>query len=340
MNSNRFAELLKRYKDDTATREERDELMQLIRESKHDEAIMDSIYTMLSDGLVHEDMDLRRARKMLKKILTPVKEEAKIVPVQPTVRKNWRWVAAAAVLVIGATAGWWISRKDFSPPQLVTLQWKKTHPVVFTGKQFVRLPDGSTVLLNEDSRLSYSTSFGVQERKVVLTGEGYFDVQHDQTKPFKVITGKITTTVLGTAFNVKAYPEQHEIKVTVTRGKVKVTDDRRELGIITPDQQIAVNTITNDFEQINLKAETVEVWKSEYLILDDVSMEEAAITIGEKYNVKIMLANDDLKKCRISATFLNRENLDQVLTVVSGVVKATYTIRPDGNAEIEGTGCK
>lgn len=70
----------------------------------------------------------------------------------------------------------------------------------------MRLPDGSTVLLNEGSELSYSTSFGKQAREVTLTGEGYFDVQHNLSKPFKVLTGNVTTTVLGTAFNIKAYP--------------------------------------------------------------------------------------------------------------------------------------
>jgi transmembrane sensor len=290
-------------------------------------------------GQMRADMDSGKAQRILKGILATAKEPEKIVPMR-SVARGWRWIAAAAALVIAVCTGWWTFRVEPVRQQLITLQEEKPEPAVFRGKQFVHLPDGSTVLLNEGTELSYSASFGEQAREVTLTGEGYFDVQHDPSKPFKVLTGKITTTVLGTIFNVKAYSGQQEIKVTVTRGKVQVGDDERTFGIITPNQQMAVNTTTNDFVQTNLKAETAEAWKSQYLILDDVSMEEAAKTIAEKYKAKITLANDDLKMCRISATFLNGEDLDHVLTVVSGVVQATYTMQPGGNVKIEGKGCK
>lgn len=339
MNKNRFTELLNLYLDDKAGGEEHEELMQMIREGSHDETIRDSIHAMLLNAPLREDMDPQKAGKMLKGILVTAHEQEKIVAMRPA-SGNWRWVAAAAVLVVAVSAGWYIYRVTPEPRQLITFQEKKPESAVFTGKQFVRLPDRSTVLLNEGSELSYSTSFGKQSREVTLIGEGYFDVQHDPSKPFKVLTGRVTTTVLGTAFNVKAYPGQQEIKVTVTRGKVQVGDDQRTFGIITPDEQIAVNTATSDFVQTNLKAEIAIEWKSQYLILDDVSMEEATKTIAEKYKVKISLATDELKICRISATFLDGENLDQVLTVVSGVVQAAYTIQPDGSVRIEGKGCK
>jgi transmembrane sensor len=284
-------------------------------------------------------MDPRKARKMVKGILATGREEKKIIPIWRTAGR-WRWVAAAAVLVIAVSARWWVLSIEPVPQQLITRQEQKPESVIFTGKQFVHLPDGSSVLLNEGSELSYSRSFGDKVREVTLTGEGYFDVQHDQSKPFKVLTGKVTTTVLGTIFNVKAYAGEQEIEVTVTRGRVQVGNDERTFGIVTPNQQMAVNTATNDFVRTDLEAETAEAWQSRYLILDDVSMEEAAKIISKKYKVEITLANDDLKMCRISATFLDGEDLDQVLAVVSGVVQATYTRQPEGNVKIEGKGCK
>lgn len=337
MNSTRFTELLKLYLDDKATSEEQEELMQLIHEGSYDEALKDSINATLFNSSFCEDMDPEKAHKVLKGILGTVNEEEKIIPIRPA--RNWRWVAAAAFLVMAASAGWWVLKMEPAPQQLITMQ-EKLSTAVFTGKQFVNLPDGSSVLLNEGSELSYSDSFGKRAREVALTGEGYFDVRHDPSKPFKVLTGKVTTTVLGTAFNVRAYPGQQEIKVTVTRGKVQVGDDQRTFGVITPDQQIAVNTATNDFVKTDFDAEKAEAWKSRYLILDDVSMEDAVKTMEKKYKVKITLANDELKECRISATFLNDESLEQVLTVVSGVVHATYSIQPDGNVKIKGEGCK
>jgi transmembrane sensor len=341
MNNNRFSELLNLYLDDQATVSEREELMQLIREGGHDEGLIERIGTMLTQAGNEEDMDAHEARKMLDAILAHENETKKIIPIWST-RERSRWAAvAAAILVVAVFAGWFFSGTRAVQPEAITLHEEKREPesAFFTGKQFVRLPDGSTVLLNDDSKLTYSTSFGKNVRQVNLVGEGYFDVQHDPSRPFVVVTGKIKTTVLGTIFNVRAYPGQAEIKVSVTRGKVLVGDEERAFGIITPDQSIAVNTTTNDFVQTDLKGEASEPWQSRFLILDDVSLEEAARTIGEKYAVKIILVNNDLKKCRISAMFLDGEDLDQVLTVVSGVVRATYAFQSDGSVKIEGKGC-
>ena len=337
MNSNRFTELLNRYLDDKATGAEREEFMRLLHEGSYDEVIKEKVDDLLLNDRVLEEMDAHRTRQILKDIIADRQEG--VIPIRRG-SSAWPWVAAAAVLMITVSVGWWISGTAPVPQQLITLQEEKPQTVVYSGRQFVRLPDGSTVLLNEDTELSYAPSFGERDREVTLTGEGFFDVRHDPTKTFRVLTGGVTTTVLGTAFNVKAYPGEDEIKVTVTRGKVKVDGEERTFGTITPDQQIAVNTITNEFVQTNLKSETVRIWQSQYLILDDISLEEAAKTIGEKYKVKIALANDQLKICKITATFLNGEDLDQVLTVVTGVIHASYSMLPDGSVIIEGKGCK
>lgn len=339
MSASRFIKLLSLYLDDNLPDDEREELMRLVREGSHDETIRDRISALLLNSASTEDMDPQKARKMLRRILTAANEKEKTFRLRP-VTGNWRWVAVVTVLVVAGYTASRILRREPPPPQKITLHKKKPESAIFTGKQFVHLPDGSTVLLNEGSKLTYSTSFGKRGREVALTGEGYFDVRHDPSRPFTVVTGNVTTTALGTAFNVRAYPGQQEIRVTVSRGKVRVGNDQGQFDIITPDQQISVNTATNDFTKLNVKAEAAGEWKSEYLILDDVSLEEAARTIENKYKVKIILANDDLKKCRITATFLDGENLDQVLTVVSGVVQATYLIQSDGSVKIEGKGCK
>ena len=261
MDSTRFSELLNLYLNDKATTKDRQELMQLIRGGSYDEMIRERIDAMMSNGPVLQEVDSSEARKMLEEIIA--RDEKKIIPIQRA-SSSWRWVAAAAVVLISISAGWWIFKVDSVRRQEIVLQEEKEmQPVVFSGKQFIHLPDGSTVLLNEGTKLSYTSSFGEQAREVILTGEGYFDVQHDSSRPFKVLTGKVTTTVLGTAFNVEAYPGQEEIKVTVARGRVQVKDDQRTFGIITPDQQIAVNTVTRDFVQTNLKAETAVAWQSQ-----------------------------------------------------------------------------
>ncbi len=338
MNSDRFSELLSLYLEDRATPDEHQELMQLIHTGRHDDSLRDRIHTMLAGRGEMGEIDLRTAQKMLNEIMS--KDRENTIPINRT-STSWRWVAAAAVLTVSVAIGWWTSRIEQKPVEEVASAESVEIPrVVFSGKQFVRLPDGSTVILNAGSELSYTHAFGERLREVTLSGEGYFDVQHDPLRPFKVLTGEITTTVLGTAFNVKAYPGQGEIEVTVTRGKVQVEDSQHAFGTITPNQQIAVNTVTHDFERSTVSVGAEASWQDQHLILDDVNMEEAAKIIGEKYTLNVTLVNDALKTCRISATFLNGENLDQVLTVVTGVLHTSYTILPDGSVAIDGGGCE
>ncbi len=335
MHSNRFTELFNRYLDNTATEEEQRALMTLIRQGQYDETIKEKIDDLLNEQPGFESLPPDQSRRILEQIFNT--EPTRIVPMGRS--RSWRWAAAASVILVCGVIGWW--RWDTTPrmEQAMVQQEAVSRPAIFSGKQFVRLPDGSTVLLNEGSQLSYAPSFGASDREVILSGEGYFDVQHDPSRPFRVLTGKITTTVLGTAFNIKAYPDQEEVKVTVTRGKVQVEDDKGTLGILTPDHQIAVKTGTLDFVQRAVDADAEVAWQNRYLILDNVSLEEAVRIIGERYDVRIALANEQLKSCSISATFLNGENLDQVLTVVAAVVRANYVMQPDSSIRIEGPGC-
>ncbi|HKZ68194.1 MAG TPA: FecR domain-containing protein, partial [Chitinophagaceae bacterium] len=231
-------------------------------------------------------------------------------------------------------------RKNPEPP-IANIEKKVLEPASQTnGKRYIRLQDGSTALLNEGSQLDYPSDFANDKREVTLTGEAYFDIRPDTKRPFIVHTGKINTTVLGTAFNIKAYPEQKQITVTVTRGKVKVGDNKKTFGVIVPNESIAVNTEISSFRLERVNAEEALGWKKQYLVLDDISLEEAAVLIGNRYHVNISFSKKVLENCRISATFLNNENLEQVLTVVTGVVDADYTLQPNDEVIISGDGCE
>ena len=340
MNEKRFIELLRLYLEKGVNEQEQQELMAFIRSGRYDHLLKDRIDNAFSQGIVREDMDTERADRIRRGILTTERSDAKVLPIGKT-RGIYRWMAvAAATSAIAILSLWWLAPKG---PEIgssvVAIEHVGKDQAVFSGKQFVRLPDGSTVLLNEGSQLSYASVFGKKVREVNLVGEGYFDVKHHPSVPFRVVTGKVTTTVLGTAFNVNAYPGKDEIKITVTRGKVEVSDDKRTLGVITKDQQIAINTVTNDPVQSRINGEEEEDWTHQYLILDDISFEEAVDIISQKYGVEILLENDLLQRCRLTATFLHNENLEQILAVVTNVVEATYEISPDGKIRIDGKGC-
>jgi transmembrane sensor len=331
--------LLDRYLSGEATEQENEQLMSIINAGTHDEAIKGCIEQMLHSAS-DEDMDARKAGEMLNAILSSARRPD--VPVIPLERETksmlWKW-AAAAVLALTAAAGvWLIIGKQGDSARPIAVQHDPSF-ILLSGKQYVRLPDGSSVLLNDHSELRYPDAFGSGSREVFLTGEGYFDIQHDPARPFIVHTGKIKTTVLGTAFNVMAWPDSSEIKVTVARGKVQVGDETHTYGTIVRDQQIAVNTITHVFKQTDTKSQEVTEWKSNYLILDDMSLEEATSVLEAKYHVQIEFANEKVKACHVSATFLNDEDLRQILTVLTGVLQATYT-QENNRITIDGAGCE
>jgi len=258
----------------------------------------------------------------------PQEEEAKVIPFY----RNWSRMAVAATVIIGLSFGtvWYYRTQQQS--DLVA----QTH--TFENRQFVRLPDGTTVLLNDSSKLSYHDSFGDSVREVTLTGEAFFDVKHDPSKPFRVRSANVTTTVLGTAFNVHAYPGEKDIVVTVARGKVEVSNAKKQSQVITPDQQLSVNRTTDAIAKTEIKAEVVTEWKNRYLILDSVTIREAAVIIGEHYNVKVTVA-DEVNDCKIQGTFVNNETLEEVMVVISQLIAGSYT-EHNGVITLSGLGCR
>ncbi len=295
--------------------------------------------TELRDGLPGTKIPASLSAEMWQYLDKNIEDGQAEAPPAPRIRflRKWKWAAAAALL-LPVFAGWWLFHRQQAPAQLAIKQPAVQTPVD-TGSRFVILPDGSTVLLNHGSRIDYKDPFTGPAREVTLIGEGYFDIRHNKEKPFLVHTGNITTTVLGTAFNVRAYPGQEAITVTVTKGKVKVGDNKRTLGVLAPNDQIAVNRQRLEVVRSRVDAETAIAWKKEYLVFNNISLQEAAVLIGSKYHVHISFANNRMKECYVSATFLNNESLEQVLKVVTGVVNATYSIAPNDQVILNGEGC-
>ena len=338
----KFIELLQAYLSGKASAAAYNELMRMIKSGKYDDLLKQRI----DDSLLHDNptinLDVNRAQDLLYRILNSEKQTAKLIPVSGQVRHYRRWYAVAAALLIVTLAIWRLVATTNSPESpIVKTEKKMLEPAPETnGKRYIRLQDGSTVLLNEGSQLDYPSDFTNDKREVTLSGEAYFDIRPDSKRPFIVHTGKVNTTVLGTAFNIKAYPEQKQVTVTVTRGKVKVGDNKKTFGVIVPNESIAVNTEINSFRLERVNADEALSWKKQYLVLDDISLEEAAVLIGNRYHVNISFSKEALENCRISATFLNNENLEQVLTVVTGVVDADYTLQPNDEVIISGEGCE
>jgi transmembrane sensor len=341
MNKQRFIELFTLYLKGTASNEQWNELMQMIKSGLYDEFLKNEIDTTIQNDMPVTKISAERSAEILQHILSSEKHTARLISIQnKKTTTRWFWAAAAAciLLLVFTSTRWFSSDKQNNTLSLKPATENKEFPTN-SGKKVIRLPDGSTVILNEGSTLEYPDKFAVGKRIVTLRGEGYFDIKPDKTAPFIVYTGKVKTTVLGTAFNIKTDLQNSKVIITVTRGKVKVGDENREYGIITPNQQLDVNTRENSFEKKTVIAASVVEWKKEYLVLDDVNLEEAMALLEQKFNIKVLLVNEGLKMCRVSATFLNNESLEHVMSVLCGVINASYTIQPNDQVIINGKGC-
>lgn len=309
MDSARLTYLFHRYINQTCTEAERIEFLELINEPDYEVQVKDLMKGLWNTADENERMSFARTEKILADILG---DEEEMVQHQSIFSRWGKAVALAACLLAGIVGiGYYIVSPQAESERIAALPAKvETH-------QIVKLPDGSVVVLNAGSSLEFPETFkGKKNREVTLRGEGYFDIKHDASAPFIVYTGKLRTTVLGTAFNIKAYPNDNDITVTVTRGKVKVSDDKKVIGIITPDQQIKFNKYQEASQQQQVDSKEVVAWSDHDIFFDDATLADVAKQLEQRFKVAIVLDNDTIKDCRFTATFVSGEDINQILTVI------------------------
>jgi transmembrane sensor len=254
-------------------------------------------------------------------------------------RPSWhRWLAIAAVITLALGVLVPPLTKRIGQPtgneQNITKADKQAEP-----NNFVQLPDGSTVILAPGSKISYSDTFAKHpERSVFLTGEAYFDVMPDRSKPFVVYTGKVRTMAVGTAFSVRALKSEGSIMVTVTEGKVKVHNEKKILATLIPNQQIVYNTSSEETLKEEVNAfESVE-WKDEDLFFDDIALETSAKILEERFGYSIKIPEEKLRQKRFTATFRKQQPFLSILKSISMFNDADFRIDSiNRTAEIHST---
>ncbi|MBC7873866.1 MAG: FecR domain-containing protein [Ferruginibacter sp.] len=203
------------------------------------------------------------------------------------------------------------------------------------SKSKINLPDGTQVWLNADSRITYNENFQGSLREVELTGEAFFDVVRDETRPFIIHTAAIDVKVLGTAFNVRSYAEEKNTETSLIRGSVEITlvnsPDKKKIILKPNDKLIVNNSQATVLQQsggvkpnspvltlgkINyIKKDSIAVetlWTRNKLAFDKESLEDIALKIERWYDVKVMIVDEKLKKEFYTATF-DDETLLQVM---------------------------
>lgn len=188
-----------------------------------------------------------------------------------------------------------------------------------------RLSDGTEVMLNADSRLTYPETFGIEKRIVQLYGEAFFKVKKDVKHPFVVRSGKVNTTVLGTQFDVKNYGTGAPTIVLV-EGKVMLSDSLGQHNVMMSPGQSAT---LNQQGEFSLKEETdmegCLSWKDGYLYFDDVSLEQMMNEIGRWYQVDVICRNPLAKKNRVHFYVPNKQSLEKTIEMINKLNVAHVT---------------
>ncbi|HEY1009775.1 MAG TPA: FecR family protein [Daejeonella sp.] len=154
------------------------------------------------------------------------------------------------------------------------------------GQYQIHLPDGSTVWLNAASKLTYPSSFSSHtNRKVDLTGEAYFEIAKDHSRPFIVKTATQEVEVLGTHFNVNSYEDEPAVKTTLLEGSVKINTNNGSNRILKPGQQLALTG--NTIHIANIDTELAVAWKNQQFVFESDDIRYIMRMVSRWYNVEV-----------------------------------------------------
>ena len=194
-----------------------------------------------------------------------------------------------------------------------------------------QLSDGTTVFLNSGSKLLFANEFNSNCRNVELIGEAFFEVTTDPSKPFVVKTGDIHVKVLGTAFDLQAYPLSGVINTTLVHGKVILEKESdglfKQIADLKPSDhaiyKIGTNSVAISAEE---DLDKFIAWKDGKLVFFNDPIEDVASKLGIWYNVNVKIKNNNLKGYHFTATFSD-EPIEQVLDLLSKSSPMKYSIK-------------
>ncbi|MCZ4695404.1 DUF4974 domain-containing protein [Ancylomarina euxinus] len=274
--------------------------------------------------LVVDEEDKKRVFTDIKK---RINQETKVVDFNERVSKKksmgWMRIAASVVAFISLGA---LSYYEISDPfsHLNLIGYDLVEAEAGT-QQTQLLADGSTVYLNGDSRLKYKVGSEANERKLYLEGEAFFDVARDESKPFVIGLEMSHVQVLGTSFNIKAYPEDEQISTSVITGRVAFEASNTESLILIPGNKGVIDKDKKSIAKLDVDNSMDLAWMDKALYFENTSLSELAKSLHRMYGVKIKLTDGSLKNLKITAKFEN-EKFEEILKILEMTNEFSYRI--------------
>ncbi|MEM6377098.1 MAG: FecR domain-containing protein [Bacteroidota bacterium] len=265
-----------------------------------------------------------------------VEPKTKVVQLRSR-RRIWSIAAAIAVLLVCGSV---VFNQIFRPVNytaVATLEGEKKE---------VLLPDGTKVILNQNSSLSYSAKF--KDRDVELEGEAFFDVASMPDRPFTISSGDVLTTVVGTAFNIRAYPDEEEVEVAVEEGIVEVATKLEEsktspvtspVQRLTPGKMVVYSKAEKALSEASEQTDVTLIWKKSSLEFNNTPMIEVASILERYFNIQVDLSASNYQNCPITLNELIQPNLEEVLITLESTFDYKIEQQADNTYIIQGGIC-
>lgn len=325
----RIEQLFQKFIEGSCTQQEYNELMDLLKENQHEEKVRQ----LLQQVYQSTARSLKSVTYVDQEGQLQVATEAARVEEQPVVKTHRvrRLVLSAAAMLLISAGGWWLYRMAHNNPNrlpnpVAQAVSKATRPGEL---KYLLLPDGTKVWLNVASTLEFPPSFNGKTREVKLTGEAYFDVMHAADQPFLIHTGHVVTQVLGTAFNIKAYPGQPDVIVSVQRGKVQVSKNDQVMATLTKGQEVKVVTTAEEATVSETKEANVAAWTNGRLIYESRSIGDILSDMERTYNVAIILKDSSILADTLTTSFRRDIGVEDALKIICNAIDLTLSKEND-----------
>ena len=296
----------------------------LSREGSEEEQFLFELELSIND-------DLKKEFAIYKKIWDAYPLEYQVEKKNPSflrrhgmAKSNSRGIKATIAVAATIVIGWFFV--DGSQPNRLTTQANER--ITFY------LPDSTKVILNSKSSLAYQKDF-LSQRNVVLEGEAFFDVVHDQSHPFTVYTEDIEVMVLGTEFNVNTSSAMET--VSLEHGKVNVTIPDNGMNItLFPNEEVVYDPASKNIDKRRFDPSEALAWKDDVLVLEDVSLKVALPKINNYYGIRLVPRDTTVANTSLQGVFKgkNMEEFKEAIEFITGFTvekkgEQTYTICKD-----------
>lgn len=330
MNEDYYISLIIKSLSNEIEKEEETELNTWINASSENEQLYiqhKKIWDASSSNTDFEP-DVERAFEKFNAVLDE-STKAKIVQIKSSSTKKWYKIAGIAASILFVICSYLFYQH----------QSLNTKDNIFISKEITTkktLPDGSLFWLHKGSKIAYNSKFKIRE--IELEGEGYFEIKKDPDHPFEIHCKEALIKVIGTAFNVKAYPEDSTITVTVESGKVSFHSKKTDTKVfLTKGQKGIINTVTGEITVENDPVLNTLSWKEDRLIFENATLKEIAAAIENHFRIKVEIS-PAIVDCHYSFELYNPK-LDEIIELFSNY----YSVRNLENGkliQITGNSCE